>query len=352
MMRTIWLLPLLLVASPAWAFYQGEVVGGDLEVRGLFYASGGDLAGRRFAAGQTRLILDGDVNMGDLPLHLEYHPVFQHATNSTPRNLERTDRLNISYSGEKLQLKVGRQAINLATAFFFSPNDLFQPFAAQTLNRDFKQGVDGITATLAFGGLSQCSALLVRSGGLRPSAVVRLESALEDVSWSLLAGELNSPPQGFLPVSSQRIMGGSLQTDIGDLLGLRAEGHLSQDHAQQSHRRFAEWTVSLEHRWESGANLNVEWFQHGSRTPSLQLPYSGRNYFGMALSHELTPLLSGSLNLIQNNSDHSRLQTAQLLYSLSNESTLAIYGVQPSGRSGSEFQQYPRLISAEYQLYF
>jgi len=54
------------------------------------------------------------------------------------------DRLNARFSMDRYDLTVGRQAINLATAFYFTPNDFFAPFNASTFYRLYKPGVDAV----------------------------------------------------------------------------------------------------------------------------------------------------------------------------------------------------------------
>ena len=42
------------------------------------------------------------------------------------------DILQLQYRGRRLDLALGRQPVSLATTFYFSPNDFFAPFAAQS----------------------------------------------------------------------------------------------------------------------------------------------------------------------------------------------------------------------------
>jgi len=71
------------------------------------------------------------------------------------------DWLNARYSYNRLDLIVGRQPINLATTFYFTPNDFFAPFAAQVFYRVYKAGVDAIRAEVRLGDLSQLSLITV-----------------------------------------------------------------------------------------------------------------------------------------------------------------------------------------------
>ncbi len=67
------------------------------------------------------------------------------------------DRLNVRWSRDRLDLILGRQPVNLATTFYFTPNDFFAPFAAQTFYRVYKPGVDAARAEVRLGNFSQLS---------------------------------------------------------------------------------------------------------------------------------------------------------------------------------------------------
>jgi len=71
------------------------------------------------------------------------------------------DRLNFRVSGNHFDLIIGRQPINLATTFYFTPNDFFAPFAAQSFYRVYKPRVDAVRAEVRLGDLSQLSLISV-----------------------------------------------------------------------------------------------------------------------------------------------------------------------------------------------
>ncbi|MCF6208962.1 MAG: hypothetical protein L3J61_06250, partial [Ghiorsea sp.] len=172
--------------------------------------------------------------------------------------------------------------------------------------------------------------------------ILRFESAFSDISWMVLAGEIH---QTFLP--SQQVLGGSIQTDVGSL-GIRAEGHLSTQNKQIS----AEWVLGLEHRLSPDMTLSGEWFNHGAASPTPHLPYAAEQYLALALNCQFTPLLVGNFSIIKNMNDHSQLSTAYINYSLSNESTLNVSVLLPSGKTFSEFATYPKFYALDYQIYF
>lgn len=54
------------------------------------------------------------------------------------------DQASLKLYAEKLEVVVGRQPIGLANNFIFTPNDLFYPFSATAVDREFRPGVDAL----------------------------------------------------------------------------------------------------------------------------------------------------------------------------------------------------------------
>ena len=279
------------------------------------------------------------------------------------------DRLNLRYTINNTNILIGRQAINLATNYFFSPNDFFAPFSAQSFYRVYKAGVDAIRADIATGQLSQLSFIAVAgyqqdptnktgwgedADRKRHSYLVKYTKNSFDMEIALLVGK----------VRRDRITGGSIQGEIFKGLGFRLEGHRTEslDDAQQA---FSEFSLGFDYRWQNSLYLQLEQFYHGkggsdvtSYDYSLNQTYHARRYYALGLSYEITPLLMGQLSAIRNYVDQSTILTANLLYSLSDESELSVTCSLPDGRTtqgasvASEFGNYPTVINLEIRSYF
>ena len=335
------LIALIIAHIPAsYAFYVSENNILNQEARGLLLLGSGTVDSDTSHFLSTRLMYDINANNW----HVEYQQIWQQTFANIDTYQTKADRLNISYGNDTVYLKAGRQAISLATTLFFSPNDFFAPFTIQSLNRDFKQGVDALYVETQLGDLSQLSGILVnnRDEDIATSSILRFESAFFDISWMMLGGEIY---QAFVP--TQQIVGGSIQTDVGNL-GIRAEGHLNTQNKQTS----AEWVLGLEHRLSPDMTLSGEWFNHGATSPTPHLPYTGKQYLALALNYQFTPLLVGNFSIIKNIADQSQLNTTYINYSLSNESTLNVSVLLPSGKTFSEFSTYPKVYALDYQIYF
>jgi len=282
------------------------------------------------------------------------------------------DRLNLQYASSAVSVKVGRQPVNLAATFYFTPNDFFAPFAATAFFRDYKPGMDAARADIRLGELSQLSLISVlgyrpdpmsdngwsnRPQAVRNGYLARASGVFGDFELAVLGGM----------VKKDRVLGGDFQGELFECLGVRGEGHSRWFDAPLPgvKRQVVEFAVGLEHRFESSLTLRAEQYYHGSgsRTPGTyalagNTRYLARNYTAAGASYEFTPLLTGDMTLLHNWDDDSGLAAAYLLYSLSDESELAFttslaHGNRPIGSAiQSEFGLYPAAASLEYRGYF
>ena len=403
-------LTLLIVtfSPPVWAFYELSAESRSVDLRGMvrgfgtayqnpdndfFYEEQSDAG----VAGVARLIMQAETGQHvsfDVNVYQTYIPsslVSSQAVLGTPMDIERSaalewsfsndkyvrlaiDRLNARYSHDRLDLIVGRQPINLATTFYFTPNDFFAPFAAQVFYRVYKAGVDAIRAEVRLGDLSQLSLISVLGyksdlesdtgwsddpSSERTSYLGRISTVIHDFEWALLTGV----------VRENNIIGGSLQGELFKWLGVRAEGHVADpDDPQQN--SYSELSVGVEHRWENSLDIRLEQFYHGSGASSPsdyftkytatqgESSYLGRNYTALGIGYELTPLLNAEMLAIANLTDHSYQLLFNAIYSLSDEAELVVnlgmpIGDEPEGAEiKSEFGLSPYRANIEVRIYF
>lgn len=283
------------------------------------------------------------------------------------------DRLNVQFSSDNLTIKIGRQPINLAATYYFTPNDFFAPFAAQTFYRTYKPGVDAARLDWHWGELSQLSLYTVLNYPLdnsysagrqtspdwsETSVLARASTLIDTFEWAVLFGKDHG----------DAIVGIDFQGELFDWLGVRGEGHLRfPDELNQS--RDAKFSLGLEHRFESSLTLRLEQFYQRSGASNAQSYslttqasdntfYLARNYTALGASYEFTPLLNGDVVCLYNHNDQSSLVALYATYSLSDESELAMgmnlpLGQQPeNGTFQTEFGSYSKSVNVEYRIYF
>ncbi len=297
----------------------------------------------------------------------------QHAGANSEASLS-VDTAALHYVQGNTEWSLGRQPVNLATTMYFSPNDFFAPFAAQTFYRAYKPGVDSGRAEIRLGNLAQLSLVGVlgyspesgtdaewrhRPDWSRNSLLARIAVNRHDWEWGLLGGS----------VRDHRIIGGSLQGELYNWLGVRAEGHYAAPE-QDRGSGGGEVSVGIEHRFASSLELRLEQFHHGQGYRSTETlnqalaagsvaeGYTGRDYTALGASYEFSPLLTGQALILANWSDHSQLLSLNGVYSLSDEAELAVTlslprGDQPTDDSvGSEFGLAPATLACAFRIYY
>jgi hypothetical protein len=270
-------------------------------------------------------------------------------------------------------MTIGRQPINLASTFYFSPNDFFEPFAAQTFYRAYKGGVDAFRTEISLQNLFQMTLLAVLSYDYHEttdswrnspdwsetSLLARLTRNIDLFEWSILAGTVNN----------YAIAGGSLQGELFNWLGIRAEGHCGRPETamQDEYCRIA---AGIEHFHDNNIFWRIEYLYNSSGFSSIETAsrrlqmsqptnrYLGRHYSALGVSYEFTPLLTGSSLAMINLSDDSHLVSVNFVYSASDESEISATCTLTGGdkpdlqQLGSEFGSQPNSLSLVYRVYF
>ncbi len=396
----ILLLWMILWSDKTLAFYEWQGEQAYVEMRGLIrgsavanrYPNDETLYPDRTKSGLTgfaRLMVDGAVgkqwnlefnayqayipktllaSQSSISPSTERSALFEHDFSNSDYLRFAVDRFALRWSNQNLDLTVGRQAINLATTFYFTPNDFFAPFAAQTFYRLYKPGVDALRAEVALGEFSQLSLLSVlgykkdAGSGTGWSNQPDSHRASHLLYWSNVFGDFEGMLM-FGQVVEKNIIGGALQGELFEWLGIRLEGY----HADAQHD-YQQFSLGLEHRWENSLELRVELYYNGLGASAVShyqvgrstnaAQYLARRYGALGGSYDITPLLIGEALLISNFDDQSHLLSFNALYSLSDESEMVVnanipFGSKPkNGVLKSEFGGYPESAYVEFRLYF
>lgn len=282
------------------------------------------------------------------------------------------DQLSVKYHSERSNLTAGRQPVSLANNFIFTPNDVFYPFSATAVDREFRPGVDALRFDYDITDLSTITALGVAGyDGNDPSwersaVMLRGSTNVKSVDVSLIAGKTDT----------RRLLGMTLNAEaLG--LGLRLEGNYSHPAEGEAHADFFQISAGIDKRWENSLHVILEYFYHGNGKsnpddymerivdyPDIMDPYLARNYFGIFVMGEPTPLFTLQGVLLANLDDGSILFGPGVIYSISDEAELILGGVIPYGETSfynagnfaldvkSEFGLYPRSVYLLGRVYF
>ena len=297
------------------------------------------------------------------------------------------DRLAFTARLDPVVIKAGRFPVNFSVTNMFTPNDLFAPFSATSINKIYKPGVDAVRVGWAPGEFTQLTLVGVLGWDSqdeptwsRSAVLLRASTVLWNQQLSLLGGR----------VAGRWLVGASLQGEAGPL-GLRAEGHVgfrdddgdgtldtdsdgnvgSQVHVKVAagvDHRF-DWrnaTVGFEAYYQSdGANRPARYIHRAGALLPDELPYLGQLYMGVSGGLELLPILNLGGMVLLNATDFSGLATLSLIYNIADEAdavmgVLVPWGEEPVAQITpvpqisleSEYGAAPLMVFLETRFYF
>lgn len=275
------------------------------------------------------------------------------------------DRLALRMDFDRVDVTIGRQPVNLSSLYYFTPNDIFAPFSANTFYRVYKPGVDCARVEARVSELSQLT--LVHALGYRPDAASSNGwSASADDDRSSSIGKYSTTVKGveltFMggKQGGAGIAGGAIQGEILGKIGLRAEGsHVNPKDGDPY------WAVALEadRRYESSLNIRAAYIRNGKGSEAVSgydfsSMYPARDYAAFGAGYQFSPLLIGDAVWLFNMNDDSGMASFTLVYSTSDESEIAFTASIPHGTgwrpegAGSEFGARGATAFLELRAYF
>lgn len=265
----------------------------------------------------------------------------------------RLDRASVAYSGDKVVVRFGRQAISWGNGLLFTPLDIFNPFDPTAVDKEYKTGDDMLYAQYLLDNGDDFQAVgVVRrdlvSGDVEQdesSLAVKYHGFLGTAEYDVLLSEHYSETVIGLGLSADRggaIWRGDLawtDTDSESVLSAVAGASYSWVAGGRN------WTGFLEYYYNgfgqddgdySTAALagNHALLQRLARGEVFNL---GRHYLGVSATVEVSPLLHLTPNLFINLGDPSAL--AQLVLAYDWQQDIQILGALniPVGPGGSEY---------------
>jgi hypothetical protein len=282
------------------------------------------------------------------------------------------DQLSVKYHSDRVNLTAGRQPVSLANNFIFTPNDVFYPFSATAVDREFRPGVDALRFDYDVMDLSTITVLGAAGyedndpSWEKSAVILRCSMNVKSIDFSAIAGKTDT----------RRLAGMTLNAEAFGL-GMRLEGNYSHPIEGEAHADFFQISAGIDKRWENSLHVILEYFYHGNGKsnpddyverikdyPDIMDPYMGRNYAGILVMGEPTPLFTLQCALLANLDDSSILLGPGVIYSISDEAELIMGGVIPYGETSSysakdfaldvksEFGLYPRSVYLMGRVYF
>jgi hypothetical protein len=267
----------------------------------------------------------------------------------------RLDRLALGYSGSKLVLRVGRQALTWGSGLVFHPMDLFDPFPPNATYTTYKPGADMLYGQWLYDNGADIQGVMVPRRDPVTSRVAGTQSSA-GAKWHGFAGR-----QGELGIDL--LLARDYRTVV---FGIGASGALDGASwsteivpAQQDGSGMCtSLLANAQYAWNwEGLNVDgyLEYFRNGfgmrgSGYTLAELPAAlnerlargetftvSRDYLAAGIALQLTPLFSLKPLLISNLNDGSALLIGQAVYSLSQNTNLTAGMQWGIGRRGTEY---------------
>jgi hypothetical protein len=265
------------------------------------------------------------------------------------------DRLALAYSGAHAVLRLGRQALTWGGGLVFHPMDLFNPFAPNAVDTEYKPGTDMLYGQWLFDGGADIQGVIAPRRDPLTHRVENDQSAA-GLKW-----------HGFIGAEQQYGLDLMLaRNHDSDVLGLALNGTLggatwtaeAVPTRQSDGSMHTSWLADIEYAWTCfGRNCAgyAEYFRNGfgasgSHNTLADLPEPlterlargelftvSRDYVALGLTLEWTSLLNIKPLLIANLDDGSALLAVQVVRSLSDTARLTLAAQSGVGPGGTEY---------------
>lgn len=265
------------------------------------------------------------------------------------------DRLAFAYSGAHAVLRLGRQALTWGGGLVFHPMDLFNPFAPNAIDTEYKPGADMLYGQWLFDSGADIQGVIApRRDPL--TRRVETDQSAAGLKW-----------HGFIGAEQQNGLELMLARDHdSDVLGLALNGTLGGATwtAEAVPTRLSDgslhssWLADIQYAWTClGRNCigYAEVFRNGfgvrgsnytladlpepltERLARGELFTVSRDYLALGLKLEWTALLNIKPLLVTNLDDGSALLVVQVVRSLSDSAKLTLAAQSGLGPRGTEY---------------
>ena len=272
--------------------------------------------------------------------------------NNSRALVQRFDRLNVGYNGDKTVLRFGRQAVSWGNGLIYNPVDFFNPFNPTAVDTEYKLGEDMFYGQYLLDDGSDWQAVFVqrrdqqgRATSEQSSTALKYHGFGLETEYDLLLAE------NF----NEFIVGAGGVTNLGEAV---VRGDITLTDGEDG------WVSSLVVNWSwswmlAGHNASVilEYFYNGfglaedDYTPEAiladkdlvrrlergELYTIGRHSIAGSLLVELAPLLNVTANLFANAEDGSALAQVVLQWDLAQDWQLLAAATAPLGSKGTEY---------------
>lgn len=283
--------------------------------------------------------------------------------------LQNLDRFNFQSSSDSGDLTIGRQVISFGSARFINPTDIFLPFVLQTLNQEYRVGIDAIRYQVDLDGFTILdSGLIIGEDGKQENS-----AAFFRAKTSIKGNDLESM---YIQLDNAWLLGGGIERALG-YFGFWLETAYMNNN-EDDIKSYWRHSIGSDFALDDNIIVMMEYHYNGAGSRDsedymdiIQLqPYErggvyllGQNYLIPAISWIASPLVSVNASSFFNLDDQSAFisLTAEVSWS---DNLYSDFGSQMSigdnpefNASGdinlaSEFGSYPLSLYTSLRYYF
>ncbi len=272
----------------------------------------------------------------------------------------RLDRLSVSFQGDGNILKIGRQAISWGNGLIYTPMDFFNPFDPALIDTEYKPGGDMLYTQHLFSNGDDAQLIYVARrkengdfSGNESSLAVKYHGFLGESEFDVLLSQHYNDE--VFALGAVHSLGGTVVR--GDVVLTKTSENVA---INQNTETFVSLVANFSYSWVSwGKNMSgvFEYFHNGfgvdgddynvidlQQTPELverisrgELFTLGKNYLGLSVLVEATPLWLLTPNLFINGDDGSGLFQLVSQHDIIQDMQVSTALSFPFGGEGSEY---------------
>jgi len=282
------------------------------------------------------------------------------------------DRVSVHFSTDFADISVGRDAIAWGSARVVNPTDVIAPYTYDQLDTEDRVGVDAIRVRIPVGVMGEVDTGYIFGNNFdfgKSAVFLRSQLNAAETDFSLLLLEFQENLLVGLDVA--RGIGGA-----GSWLEMAYVFVKPFDDESNTSDNYLRTSVGLDYSFggETYAFIEYHFSGAGAKNPedfltNLEQPaYTsggvyllGRHYLAPGFTHQLTPLISFSGQMLFNLSDPSTFIAPQIAYNVAEDIHLSVGGFISIGKRPkngespefqSEFGSYPNLFFSSFRVYF
>lgn len=262
------------------------------------------------------------------------------------------DRLYLRQGFDWGNIIVGRQRIAWGVGRVWSPTDLFNPINPANFSKIEKDGADAVSLTYSFGNFSDVNIVYNPQEKLNTSNIgFRLRTNYDTYDLALAGGYFDN----------RIIAGGDFAGNFFDA-GIRGEGIISMDKNDMKNN-FTKFVFGMDNQFTPKLYALIEYqFNGEGKTDKFNYDLLGlldgriinlsMNYLFISGSYQITPLFTITLSNNSNLNDGSGYFNITGAYSLSDNASLTLGGLQSYGNRFSEYWYYPTSFYLQAEMFF